>query len=119
MKVAIPVTNGLVDGPGEGEKVQIYFLEGDKIELVEEYENPALKATAAPGAHMLKSALDKGVNAVVVAEIGGPGVRLLSGKAKIFLAPNMKVEEALKKLIKNELIETDKPTHEHGEHHKL
>jgi predicted Fe-Mo cluster-binding NifX family protein len=31
----------------------------------------------------------------------------------------MKVEEALEKLIKNELIETDKPTHEHGEHHKL
>lgn len=115
MKVAIPVTNGYVDGPGEGLEVIIYEIKDGKPYLVERYENPALKATAARGAHMLKSALDKGVNAVIVAEIGPPGVRLLKGKAKIYLAPGLKVEEALDKLIKGELIETDKPTHEH--HH--
>lgn len=117
MKVAIPVTNGFVDGPGEGLEVMIYQLEGDKFTLVEKYENPALRATAARGLHMLKSALDKGVNAVIVSEIGPPGVRLLKGKAKIYLAPGLKVEEALEKLLKKELPETDKPTHDEHHHH--
>ncbi|AWR96394.1 diguanylate cyclase [Acidianus sulfidivorans JP7] len=115
MKVAIPVTNGIVDGPGEGEEVHIYEISDNKINLVEKYENPALKATAARGAHMLKSVLDRGVNAVIVAEIGPPGVRLLRGKVKIYLGEGMREEEALEKLIKGELKETDKPTH--GEHH--
>ncbi|MUM65607.1 diguanylate cyclase [Acidianus infernus] len=115
MRVAIPVTKGRVDGPGEGEEVLIYEIDGDEVKLVEKYENPALKATAARGAHMLKSALDKGVDAVIVAEIGPPGVRLLKGKAKIFLAEGLTVEEALEKLKKGELQETDKPTHD--EHH--
>ncbi|MEJ2779292.1 NifB/NifX family molybdenum-iron cluster-binding protein [Stygiolobus sp. CP850M] len=117
MKVAIPVTNGFVDGPGEGLEVMIYQLEGGKFTLVEKYENPALRATAARGLHMLKSALDKGINAVVVAEIGPPGVRLLKGKAKIYLAPGLKVEEALERLLKGELPETDKPTHDEHRHH--
>ncbi|BDC18015.1 NifB/NifX family molybdenum-iron cluster-binding protein [Acidianus sp. HS-5] len=115
MRIAIPTTNGRVDGPGEGEDVLIYEINGDDIKLVEKYENPALKATAARGARMLKSALDKGVNAVIVAEIGPPGVRLLKGKAKIYLAEGLTVEEALEKFKRGELQETDKPTHE--EHH--
>ncbi len=115
MRVAIPVTNGRVDGPGEGQEVLIYEINGDDAKLLERYENPALKATAARGAHMLKSALDKGAVAVILAEIGPPGVRLLKGKAKIFLAEGLTVEEALEKFKKGELQETDKPTHE--EHH--
>ncbi|MEM0016714.1 MAG: NifB/NifX family molybdenum-iron cluster-binding protein [Saccharolobus sp.] len=114
MKVAIPVTQGFVDGPGEGEEVHIYEIENNNVRLIEKYENPALNAMMHRGLYMLKSALEKGVNAIIVAEIGPPGVRLLQGKAKIYLATNMKVQEALEKLIKGELIETNKPTH--GEH---
>ncbi|BCS93827.1 hypothetical protein L3N51_00573 [Metallosphaera sp. J1] len=113
MKVAVPVTNGMIDGPGEGLTVRIYEVD-EKIRLIEEYENPALKATAARGIYMLRSALDKGVTAFVVAEIGPPGVRFLEGKAKIYIAEG-RVEDALDKLIKGELMETHEPTH--GEHH--
>ncbi|ARM74869.1 NifB/NifX family molybdenum-iron cluster-binding protein [Acidianus manzaensis] len=115
MKVAVPVTNDRIEGPGEAEEVHIYEINGNEIKLLEKYENPALKAMAARGVHMLKSALDRGVNAVIVAEIGSPGVRLLQGKAKIYIAENMQVNEALEKLIRGELKETNKPTHE--EHH--
>ncbi|BBL47482.1 MULTISPECIES: NifB/NifX family molybdenum-iron cluster-binding protein [Metallosphaera] len=113
MKVAIPVTNGMVDGPGEGLKVRIYEVDKE-VKLLEEYDNPALTAMAARGIYMLRSALDKGVTAFIVAEIGPPGVRFLEGKAKIYLAEG-KVEDVLNKLIKGELKETHEPTH--GEHH--
>ncbi|MEM0072175.1 MAG: NifB/NifX family molybdenum-iron cluster-binding protein [Metallosphaera sp.] len=117
-KVAVPVTNGYVDGPGEGEKVRIYEVSGNGPALVEEYDNPALKATFARGIHMLKSALEKGATAFIVAEIGPPGVRFLEGKAKILLAPGERVEDALEKFMKGALLETHQPTHEsrHGHH---
>jgi len=117
MKVAIPVTNGKVDGPGEGLEVYIYEIKDGEARLIEKYENPALRATTSRGIHMLKSALDRGINAVIVAEIGPPGVRLLKGKVKIYLAEGLDVKEALDKLIRGELMETDRPTHE--QHHHL
>ncbi|MBW9141917.1 MAG: NifB/NifX family molybdenum-iron cluster-binding protein [Candidatus Aramenus sp.] len=121
MKVAIPVTNGYVDGPGEGEKVRIYEVNGTEAKLVEEYDNPALNATYARGVHMLKSALEKGATAFILVEIGPPGIRFLQGKAKVFLAePGTTADEAVKMFLEGKLVETDKPTHgEHrqGEHH--
>ena len=116
MKVAIPVTNGYVDGPGEGLVVQIYEVENGQYKLIEEYENPALRAMAARGVHMLKSAIDKGVKAVIVAEMGPPGFRLLQNyNVKAYLGEGLDVKTALEKLIKNELPELKGPTHE--EHH--
>ena len=121
MKVAIPVTNGYVDGPGEGLVVQIYEVENGQYKLIEEYENPALKATAVRGAHMLKSAIDRGVNAIIVAEMGPPAFRLIQNyRIKAYLGEGLDVKTALEKLIKNELPELNGPTHEehhHGEHH--
>lgn len=118
MKVAIPVTDGYVDGPGEGLKVQIYEVESGQHRLVEEYDNPALKAIAARGAHMLKSAIDRGVDALIVAEMGPPGFRLIqSYKIKAYLGNGLHVNEALEKLIKGELEEIKRPTHEEHHHH--
>lgn len=120
MKIAIPVTDNFVTGPGEGEEVQIYEINGNEIKLLEKYENPALKAIVARGVYMLKSALDRGVNAVIVTEIGPPGVRLLQGKAKIYLAEQgITVDEAIRKFIKGELKETNKPTHGDYHHHEF
>lgn len=118
MKVAIPVTNGYVDGPGEGLKVQIYELDGGQYKLVEEYDNPALRAMTARGAHMLKSAIDRGVQAFIVAEMGPPGFRLLQNyKIKAYLAEGLEVKEALERMLRNELQEIVKPTHEEHHHH--
>ena len=118
MRVAIPVSNGYVDSPGEGLEIYIYEVERDEIRLLEKYENPALKVSSERGVRMIKSILDRGVDAVIVSEIGEHGIRiLLAKKITVYLAPNMRVEEALSKLIRNELPITDKPTHHHHHHH--
>lgn len=82
-KVALPVTGDEVTGPGEGEKVKIFDVENDLIKLVEEYPNPALHAVAARGAHMLKSALDKGAQVFLVTEMG-PRSQVTPGKGQGF-----------------------------------
>ncbi len=66
MRIAVPVTDEYVDGPGEGLRVRIYEL-GNEVKLIEEYDNPALQATAARGIHMLRSALERGVTGFLVA----------------------------------------------------
>ncbi len=110
-KVALPVSGDEVTGPGEGEKVEIFEVENE-IKLIEEYPNPALQAIAARGAHMLKSALDKGAQVFLVTEMGPPGVRLLQGKAKAFLVEEgTKVDDALKLFKEGKLQEIVKPTH--------
>ncbi|MUN29929.1 NifB/NifX family molybdenum-iron cluster-binding protein [Sulfuracidifex metallicus] len=117
VKVAIPVTDGKVSGPGEAETVKIFEVAGEP-KLLEEYPNPALKAMAARGAHMLKSALDRGVQVFIVAEMGPPGVRLIQGKAKAYIAnEGTPVEEALKLLNEGKLQEIVKPTHDHPRTH--
>jgi len=57
MKVAVPVTNGYVDGPGEGETVRIYEVNGNSVKLVEEYPNPALTKETARGLWMFEERL--------------------------------------------------------------
>ena len=71
MKVAVVETNLIVEGPGEGQTVQIYETE-PAPRGVEEYQNPALTATTTRGIWMLKSAMEKGATAIVVAEAGSP-----------------------------------------------
>jgi len=115
MRVAVPVTDGVVDGPGEGEVVRIYEV-GSDVKLIEEYENPAKYAMAARGVHMLKSALERGAEAFIVAEIGPPGLRYLESKAKIYLGKGYPVELALERFMKGELPEIKEPTH--GHHHE-
>ncbi|NON61844.1 NifB/NifX family molybdenum-iron cluster-binding protein [Acidianus sp. RZ1] len=116
MRVAVPTTNGIVDGPGEAMKVRIYEVSGNEVKLVEEYDIPALKAMAARGVHMLRSAIEKGATSFLLVEIGPPGVRYLSGKAKIYIVPQgTSVDSALNMFRSGKLIETTAPTHE--EHH--
>ncbi|BFH72422.1 NifB/NifX family molybdenum-iron cluster-binding protein [Sulfurisphaera javensis] len=118
MRVAIPVTNGYVEGPGEALKVQIYEVKDGSYKLVEEYDNPALSAMAARGAHMLKSAIDRKIDALIVAEMGPPGFRLIQNfKIKAYLGQGLDVKTALEKFIRGELPEILKPTHEEHHHH--
>ena len=79
-KVGIPVNGSNVSGPGEGTEIHIFEVENTKYKLVESYENPAIKATSTRGIHMLKSVLSKNVNAIIVSEIGAPGVNFLKNK---------------------------------------
>jgi predicted Fe-Mo cluster-binding NifX family protein len=116
IKVAVSVTDGLVERPGEGLEVRFYQIEGNKVKLLESYSNPALTAVRARGVRMLKSALEKGASAFIVGEMGPPRVRLLQGKAKFYLAQGVKVEEAIDRLLKRTLTETTSPTRAQAHH---
>lgn len=115
MKVAVASTNGFVSGPGEAEEVHIYNVDGYNYNLIEKYDNPAKYATHARGVFMLRSALEKGVDAIIVSEIGGPGFRYVAGKIKVYIFEGSEAD-ALRKLINGELVEAIAPTHEHGHH---
>ena len=95
VKVGIPVNGSNISGPGEGAEVHIFEIENTKYKLIDRYENPALKATSARGIHMLKSVLGKNVDAIIVAEIGEPGVRFLKNKIKIYYNNNLNEDEAM------------------------
>lgn len=113
MKVAVVETNLIIEGPGEGQTVQIYETE-PALKLVEEYQNPALKATTTRGIWMLKSVMEKGATAIVVAEAGSPAFNFTKGKAVLYSGAGMKVDAAIKALVDGKLPKMDGPTHEHG-----
>jgi predicted Fe-Mo cluster-binding NifX family protein len=103
--------------------VHIFEIENTKYKLIDRYENPALKATSTRGIHMLKSVLGKNVDAIIVAEIGEPGVRFLKNKIKIYYSNNLNEDEAMESYIHGNLEEITLPTHEaphnYGNSHEL
>jgi predicted Fe-Mo cluster-binding NifX family protein len=115
-RIAIPVTGENITGPGEALEVHIYEIENQKYKLFDKYENPALKATSTKGIYMLKSVLDKHVDAIIVSEIGAPGVRFLKGKLKIYYSNNLNETEAIDYYIKNKLEELTVATHDVPHH---
>ena len=119
MKVAIAAKNDVVADPGECEEIHFYDLKDGTPILLKKIENPGKNARAAKGVVMLRSALENGADAIIVNEIGRPGVNYLKGKAKIFLADGMNIEDAIHALSSGRLKETVEPTHEggHREHH--
>ena len=115
-RIGIPVNGITISGPGEGTEVHIFEIENTQYKLIESYEHPALKATSPRGIHMLKSVLAKNVDAIIVSEIGAPGVRFLKDKIKIYFSNNMNENEALEFYIHGQLEEITLPTHESPDH---
>ncbi len=115
MRIAISETKGRVDGPGEGEELSIYEVEGSKYVLVEKLENPAKYARMAKGAAALAEARRRGASAIIVAEIGPRGYEIAKQWGmKVYIYEGY-AEEALARLVAGELKEASGPTH--GEHH--
>ncbi len=105
MKVALPVTDNNITGPGEAMEVHIYEIANNEYKLIIKYENPALKATMTRGIYMLKSIIDKNVDALIVTEIGEPGVRFLKNKIKICYSGDYNEENSIKYFMENKLKE--------------
>ena len=116
MKVAVPVTENKVSGPGEGMEVRIYDT-NDDMKLLDTYENPALKAQSARGIWMLRSAIERGAEAIIVSEAGAPAFSYTKGKLKLYFGRGLNVAEALSSFKAGRLSELTVPTHEHGHHH--
>lgn len=97
MLIAIPSTNGIVEGPGEGDEVLIFDSELD-YRLMESYHNPGLDVLSARGIAMLVSALRMKVATIIVAHLGSPAYQFIKGKAKLYYADGMKVRDAIARL---------------------
>ena len=118
MKIAISVSGGYVSGPGEGDEVWIVDVHGSSYDIVERFENPAKYATRARGIYMLRSAMERDANAVILSEIGPPGFRWAVQEGISVFIFNGKVEDAIKAFINGELSKAVGPTHdEHHGHH--
>ncbi len=116
MKIAISVSNGYVAGPGEGDEVWIVDAKADgSYEVIDRYENPARYAQQVRGVFMLRSVLERGVNTVILSEIGPPGYRwAVANGIKVYIF-NGSVGDAIRAFINGKLQEASGPTH--AEHH--
>lgn len=97
MIIAVPATNGMVEGPGEGDEVLIFDSDMDYM-LFKSYRNPGLDVLSAKGIAMLVSALRMRVATVIVAHLGSPAYEFIKGRVKLYDAEGMKVLEAIAKL---------------------
>ncbi len=116
MRIAVVATDNYVQGPGEGKTVFLVETEPSP-QIIEEYENPALKATSTRGIWMIKSAMDRGARALIVAEAGSPAFNFIQGKADLFLGRGLTVSEAIKSYVEGKLQRLDSPTHVQMHHH--
>ncbi|MGP6239842.1 NifB/NifX family molybdenum-iron cluster-binding protein [Cuniculiplasma sp. SKW4] len=116
MRIAIPSEDGYVGGPGESREVEIYSVEDKVSKFIERYENPALKAEHTRGIFMIKSAMEKGCEILILGEAGAPAFNFTKGRIKIYNGKGMKTEEAINSFLNGNLKEMTGPT-EHGNHH--
>ncbi|GAB6947522.1 hypothetical protein JCM16161A_16520 [Vulcanisaeta sp. JCM 16161] len=116
MRIAISVSNGFVSGPGEGDEVWIIEVRDDgTYEVIERYENPAKYAQQVRGIFMLRSVLERGVNTVILSEIGSPAYKWAVEKGVRIYIFKGRIEDAIRAFIDGKLTEAQGPTH--GEHH--
>ncbi len=120
MRIAIPVSNGFVSGPGEGDEVWIIEINDDSgnYRVIERYENPAKYAQQVRGVFMLRSVVEHGVNTVILSEIGAPAYRWAVERGIRIYIFEGRVEDAIKSFIEGKLTEAQGPApgHHHGRH---
>ncbi|BAB59696.1 hypothetical protein [Thermoplasma volcanium GSS1] len=116
MKIAVAVSDNKVGGPGESQYVYIYDVKDGNADLLEKYENPAMHAYRAKGLQMLASAISRGVDAIILSELGRPGYSYLKDRIKVYITPEVEVERAIKDVINGRIPVATAPTHEHGMH---
>lgn len=116
MRIAVVESDNYVEGPGEGKNVVLVETEPTP-HVIEEYENPALRATSTRGIWMIKSAVDRGAKAIIVAEAGSPAFNFIRGKALLYFGGGMTVSDAINAFVAGSLKELNSPTHEHMQHH--
>ncbi len=118
MRIAVVETDNQVEGPGEGKTV-VLVETAPSPHVIEEYENPALKATSTRGIWMIKSAIDRGAEAIIVAEAGAPAFNFIRGKATLYMGREMSVTDAINAFTEGKLPRLDSPSHEHMQHHGI
>ncbi|WP_291765363.1 NifB/NifX family molybdenum-iron cluster-binding protein [Caldivirga sp. UBA161] len=123
MKLAVIVdSEGHITGPGEGEYILIYEVDGDAVRLVGREPNPALQAEMHRGLYALRRVRELGADSLIVSEIGRPGFNLAKSiKLKVYIVPDgVNADDAVKMVISGKVNAANAPTHEHGhDEHEL
>lgn len=89
----------------------------EEFKLKNLLQNPAAKAIHKKGKAAAIYVLRHHVDIVVTSDIGPCAFEeFISKGVKVYLAENITVKEAMRKLIRGELMEAKKPTHERGMH---
>lgn len=117
MIIAVPVTDNMPSGPGEA--MEIVIIDTDSSQERERYENPALTAVSGRGIAMLRSAMERNVEALVVGGIGQHAFEVARRNMKIFDGKGLTLDELSEKIKNGELKELTSFNHSHhsGEHH--
>ena len=116
MRIAIPVTDGMVEGPGEAREVVIYESDPSPI-IVDRFANPAISAISSPGIWMLRSAVDRHSKATIVSEIGPHAFDYASGRIDLYNGRGLSAEDAVRKFISGSLTKITGSTHHQHLHH--
>ncbi len=119
MKLAVIADSGNhVTGPGEGEYILVYEVNGDAVKLVGREPNPALQAEMHRGLYALRRVRELGVDSLIVSEIGRPGFNLAKSiNLRVYIVPDgVNADDAVKMVISGMVNAADAPTHEHGHH---
>ena len=115
MIIAVPVKGNMTSGPGEAEEIAI--IDTAKGEISERYPNPALTATSARGISMVKSALDRKADALVVGGIGEHALSYAMKHMKVYNGSGATLDELLKESGLENLPELLQATHGGHHHH--
>ncbi|ABW00889.1 NifB/NifX family molybdenum-iron cluster-binding protein [Caldivirga maquilingensis] len=119
MKLTVIVdSENRVTGPGEGEYILIYEVNGDAVGLIGKEPNPALQAEMHRGLYALRRVKELGADSLIVSEIGRPGFNLAKSlNLKVYIVPEgVSADDAVKMVISGKVNVANAPTHEHGHH---
>jgi predicted Fe-Mo cluster-binding NifX family protein len=116
MLVAIPVSDGEVSGPGEAQEILV--LDSEKgFAVRERYENPALGAGSSPGIQMIRSLVERNVDALIVGHIGMHAFSYARNRLIVYSSEGMSYEEAVAAYRKGALKRVDDAIPgDHGSH---
>ncbi len=91
MIVAVPVKGNMTSGPGEAEEIAI--VDTNLGRVTERYPNPALTAASARGIAMVRSAIDRKAEALVVGGIGEHALSYAMKHLKVFNGSGVALDE--------------------------
>lgn len=115
MILAVPVKGNITSGPGEAQEIAIVDTTEGKV--TERYPNPALTATSGRGIVMVRSALDRNAEALVVGGIGEHALTYALREMKVFNGSGLTLDELSKPAIEKDLTELLQATHSGHHHH--
>ena len=109
MIIGIPVTGNMPSGPGEAQEVVVYDTSTGKE--LDRYENPALTATSGKGIAMIRSLLERKVEAMVVSGIGQHAFEVARRTLKVLNGEGLTLDQIVQGAGRGTLHELHEPTH--------